>query len=98
MGKTTIKVPEELTDIAPGYLQNRIRDLDVLKDALNRKDLEAVAKLAHKTKGTAGGYGFTQLGEIAKSMEIAAKSGDSTTTEHAFNEMKSHLESIEIAA
>lgn len=96
MDKTPIKIPAELLDIAPGYLQNRIRDLDALKDALNRKDLEAVAKLSHKTKGTAGGYGFTRLGEIAKSMEIAAKSGDSAAAEREFTEMKSHLESIEI--
>lgn len=95
--KTLIKIPEELMDIAPGYLKKRIRDLEVLKDALNRKDWETVANLSHKTKGTAAAYGFTRLGELAKSLENAAKSKVFTTTEQVLAEMKSHLESIKIA-
>ena len=97
MGKIRIQIPEELLDIAPGYLENRIRDLGALKDALTRKDLEFISKLSHKTKGTAGGYGFEGLSIIAKSLEMAAKSGSIPAAESALSEMQNYLENVEIA-
>ncbi len=97
MAKFQVIIPAELHDIAPNYLQNRIRDLDVLKDALNRKDYDSIAKLAHKTKGTAGGYGFMELGELAKSLERAAKSGGSMEANEVLEKMKDYLESVEIS-
>lgn len=97
MEKIRVQIPEELRGIAPNYLKNRILDLTVLKDALNRKDFKAIAALAHKTKGTAGGYGFNELGAIAKTLEMAAKSENLTEVDTALEKMKNYLESVEIA-
>jgi HPt (histidine-containing phosphotransfer) domain-containing protein len=96
MAKIAVRIPEELRDIAPTYLESRKRDLAVLKDALTRKDFDFVAKLSHKTKGTAGGYGFDPLSVIAKSLEIAAKSQNLAEAEAAFEAMREYLESVEI--
>ncbi len=96
MGHTVITIPAELFELAPTYLQNRIRDLDTLKDALTRKDLDAIAKLCHKTKGTAGGYGFEELSVLAKNLETAAKSQDLEEIGRALSEMKNHLVDLEI--
>lgn len=96
MKKIKVQVPEELQEIAPNYLKNRILDLAVLKDALNRKDFKAISAIAHKTKGTAGGYGFDELGAIAKSLEMAAKSEVLRDADAAWEKMKIHLESVEI--
>jgi HPt (histidine-containing phosphotransfer) domain-containing protein len=92
-----VKIPADVADIAPGYLQNRIRDLDTLKDALARKDFDSIAKLAHKIKGTAGSYGFDDLSVIAKALETAAKSQDFEETAGAFERMRTYLEEVEIA-
>ena len=97
MMKNRIQIPEDLLDIAPGYLANRIRDLTGLKDALIRRDLDFIAKLAHKTKGTAGGYGFTELTPLSKTLELAAKSGNLTEVESALEAVQKYLETVEIA-
>ncbi len=96
MPKILVRIPEELRDIAPAYLESRKRDLAVLKDALTRKDFDFLAKLSHKTKGTAGGYGFDELSVIAKSLETAAKSRNPVEAESAFTAMLRYLENVEI--
>ena len=96
MLKIPVQIPEELRDIAPAYLESRKRDLEALKDALTRKDFDFIAKLSHKTKGTAGGYGFGELGVIAKSLEMAAKTQNLTEAESAFAAMESYLRKVEI--
>jgi HPt (histidine-containing phosphotransfer) domain-containing protein len=96
MTKRLIKIPDEVADIAPGYLENRIRDLDRLKDALARKDFDGISRLAHKTKGTAGGYGFPELSVLAKSLETAAKSENFAESSEALERMRIYLEEVEI--
>jgi HPt (histidine-containing phosphotransfer) domain-containing protein len=97
-GKIRVQVPEELADIAPAYLANRNRDLAVLKDALDRGDFAIVAGLMHKTKGTAAGYGFPELGNLAKSLEIAAKSKNADEARALLDRMREHLSLLEIVA
>jgi len=96
MAKIPIRIPEELHDIAPGYLERRRSDVAALKDALTRKDFEFIAKLSHKTKGTAGGYGFAELSVLAKSLEMAAKSENPGEIETAIAAMDRYLTDIEI--
>jgi len=96
MPKIAARIPAELLDIAPAYLESRKRDLLTLKDALTRKDFDFIAKLSHKTKGTAGGYGFAGLSVIAKSLEMAAKTENSTEAATALNAMSRYLEDVEI--
>ncbi|MBS1962805.1 MAG: Hpt domain-containing protein [Bdellovibrionales bacterium] len=96
MPKIIVRIPEELRDIAPTYLESRKRDLGPLKDALTRKDFDFIAKLSHKTKGTAGGYGFDELSVIAKSLEMAAKSQNPAEAATAFEAMQRYLTDVEI--
>lgn len=96
MPKCPIQIPEELREIAPSYLESRKRDLAALKDALTRKDFHFIVGLAHKTKGTAGGYGFDELSRIAKSLETAANTQNPDDTRAALETMERHLTDIEI--
>ena len=96
MAKIRVRIPTELMDIAPAYLESRKRDLAALKDALTRKDFDFIARLSHKTKGTAGGYGFAELTVIAKSLEMAARSQNTDDAEAAFSAMTRYLRDVEI--
>ncbi len=96
MDKFQIIIPHELYDLAPNYLANRIRDIALLKDALTRKDLEFISTLCHKTKGTAGGYGFAEVSQMAKRLENAAKSGDLELLAAEIEAMDDYLRNIEI--
>jgi HPt (histidine-containing phosphotransfer) domain-containing protein len=96
MGKIKVKIPKDLMDIAPGYLERRKADLGLLKDALTRNDFEFIENRSHKTKGTAAGYGFSELTEIAYALEMAAKTNNHEKIESVLNQMKTYLQDIEI--
>lgn len=72
MSEFTIEIDEDLEDIVPGFLENRKKDLVELQKFLNNKDLSEIEKIGHKVSGSSGGYGFHDLGLIAKEMEKLA--------------------------
>jgi HPt (histidine-containing phosphotransfer) domain-containing protein len=77
-------------------LESRKRDIGTLKDALTRKDFAEIVRLSHKTKGTAGGYGFSELGSIAENLETAAKSENLASVRSAIEAMRHYLSAVEI--
>ncbi len=50
-------------------------DLDRLQSALETGDAETAAKAAHSLKGATANLGLTDLSEVAKEVELSAKSG-----------------------
>lgn len=68
-----VDIPEEVADLVPGYLKKRREDLESLKSALQSSAFEVISKNAHSTKGSAGAYGFNNLGLIAAKIETLAK-------------------------
>lgn len=68
-----IEVDEDLKDILPGFMENRRNDLQTLKELLSAGNLDQIEKIGHKVAGSSGGYGFHELGHIARKIEMAAK-------------------------
>lgn len=58
------------------YIDRRKKDLDVLKNAIQISDFDQIRFIAHQIKGNAETFGFTDLGEHAKALEVLAESND----------------------
>ncbi len=91
-----IEVDKELIEILPTFLSNRQKDTVTLKEMLTSKDLAGIKKLGHKVSGSSGGYGFHELGNIAKSLEIAAESGNEQEVSSLIEQFIKYVESIEV--
>ncbi len=63
----------ELQELVDEFVQNLPRKADALKAELARGDLEALSRLAHQLKGSAGGYGFPSITDAARYLEVTAK-------------------------
>ena len=63
-----VEIEAELADLIPQYLSNRRADLHAAQDMLVEGDFRAIARLAHRIRGSAASYGFGQLGDIAFSL------------------------------
>ncbi|UYI50041.1 ATP-binding protein [Vibrio natriegens] len=85
--ETNYLVPDELTsrlsDHSPKFrkiivnFMYRIEEqLEVMDKAIEKEDLDEVAKLAHWLKGTAGSVGFDAFTEPASDLELYAKNND----------------------
>jgi HPt (histidine-containing phosphotransfer) domain-containing protein len=63
-----------------GVLAAFVADLPTMAAEIERhagaSELDRVAKLAHRMKGSAGGYGFPDIMELAAALERDARAGD----------------------
>ena len=60
----------------PGYLHNRLRDVETIASAARQDDFPTVQRIAHNLKGSGSGYGFAQLSALGRELEKLAKARD----------------------
>ncbi len=80
------------------YLDKRVEDLieiqHSLEDVKDSSNLEKIKKIGHKIKGSAGLYGFSELGEIGVRLEDTALKGDLNKLSNVVNEFQSFLNEV----
>ncbi len=91
-----VEVDEELKDILPSFLENRNKDILTLKEALANNDSSTLEKVGHKVSGSAGGYGFEELGVIAKDIELASKAGEMDKVKSLIDSFEVYVNEIEV--
>jgi signal transduction histidine kinase/DNA-binding NarL/FixJ family response regulator len=64
---------DELNRLVQMFLDDLARDAQDMQSAFVADDLDSVARLAHRLKGTAGSYGFPALTEQAARLERSAR-------------------------
>jgi signal transduction histidine kinase len=86
----------EIADLIPKFLENRSKDIDLIVDALEKKDLESVRTIGHGMKGAGGGYGFTGISDIGREIETAAKEQDSERILQGVKQLYEYLQRVEV--
>jgi HPt (histidine-containing phosphotransfer) domain-containing protein len=94
--KIVVIVDEDLQDLIPGYMENRLKDIAAIQEYLAQGDYEAIRSIGHKMKGSGGGYGFDEITNIGRAMEEAAKIGDREEIHKQTETLKTYLERVEI--
>ena len=96
-GRTYIvKVDASLSDLIPGFLKNRRKDVIMLHEALKKSDFEVVEIVGHRLRGNAGGYGFDELGLLGAQMEIAGQKHDRTGAAKLAIQLADYITHVEI--
>jgi len=96
MSKFTVEIDEDLKDIVPGFLTNRQKDIISLTDFFNEKNVSEIEKIGHKVSGSSGGYGFEELGRIAKKIEELAMNKNLTEIEPLIEKFKNYVNNVNI--
>ena len=91
-----VQVDSELKEILPTFLKNRSADCVKLNELLLSKDFESLKKLGHKVSGSSGGYGFSELGDIAKKIELSANSKNEEEVKVHIKQFIDYVENIEV--
>ncbi|MBF0143703.1 MAG: Hpt domain-containing protein [Magnetococcales bacterium] len=94
--RITVSIDKDLEDIAPGYLENRRKDLELLPQALEKADYATLRVLGHRMKGSGAGYGFNLITEIGRAIEEGAKSEDAAAIRNAIDNLGNYLERVEL--
>jgi CheY-like chemotaxis protein len=80
-----------LPELCAGYLDRRRAELSVLAQSLKNGDFKALAKAGHNLKGTGAAYGFSELTDIGRALEAAAKDADAAAIEDVLNQLDSYI-------
>ena len=75
-GKIVVHADPEIADLIPKFLENRLKDIDAIRDALDRGDFDTIRTLGHSMKGAGGGFGFPGITDIGKTLEDSAKAAE----------------------
>ncbi len=94
--KIVVFVDEDLQDLIPGYLENRLKDIAAIQASLDQGDYEAIRSTGHKMKGSGGGYGFDEITNIGRAMEEAAKIEHREEIVRQTEVLKKYMERLEV--
>lgn len=76
-----------IAPLVPQYLQQRLLDLQILKQALTQQDVTALLQLTHRIKGSACSYGLSDLSDLAALLEDHIQDRDFTAAADSLHAM-----------
>jgi HPt (histidine-containing phosphotransfer) domain-containing protein len=92
----SVEIDESLKDLIPGFLENRKKDIEKIRLALEQADFSTIQTLGHRMKGDGGGYGFDGIGEIGTALELAAARRDRESIQRQLAKLVDYLDRISI--
>ena len=95
--EAVVKVDAGLSDLIPGFLENRRRDVRTIEAALTLGDYQAIKHVAHQMKGAGGGYGFDAISEIGSALEQAAVRKDGAGVGRLTAELAAYLKNVRVS-
>jgi len=91
-----VHVDPEIADLIPGFLENRRKDTETMREALSNGDFETIQVLGHSMKGAGGSYGLDAVTDIGKFLEQAAKDKDAEGIQRWVRELSVYLDRVEV--
>lgn len=95
-GKIRVRVDPDLSDLIPGFLDNRRKDITTMQAALEQGAFETVQSLGHSMKGSGGGYGFDAITDIGAVLEQAAKDRNPGKVLSGLSDLADYLDRVEV--
>ncbi len=94
--KIVVEIDPDLEGLIPGFLENRVLDVEKLQTAMNENDFENLRSIGHSIKGVGGGYGFDLMSEYGANIETAAKESNSEAVRENVNRLDDYLKCVEV--
>ncbi|MBU2648335.1 Hpt domain-containing protein [bacterium] len=94
--RITVHIDPELADLIPGFLENRRKDIETVRERLAENDFETILLLGHSMKGNGAGYGFDELTEIGREMEQAARDKQPDAIRKTLADLVAYLENLDV--
>ncbi|WP_419788249.1 Hpt domain-containing protein [Pseudodesulfovibrio sp.] len=88
------KIDCDLEPLMPRFFDNSRKDVQGMREALAKGDMETLARMGHTAKGTGYGYGMRTMGDIGVELEAAAKAGDTAACARSIERMSVYLDTV----
>ena len=91
-----VKVPADVEEAIPLFLEMTRGDLQNLADALIKADYSKIRFIGHDLKGSGAGYGFEAISAIGKLIEDAAKRSDEEQVSGQIAALMDYLDRLDV--
>jgi chemotaxis protein histidine kinase CheA len=91
-----IRIDPDISELVPGFLANRQRDVDRLLELASSAEFSAIRLIGHSMKGAGGGYGFDRISELGADIERAALDADAGAVAVAAQCLADYLARLDI--
>lgn len=95
MDRIRLVLDKDLMDIIPDYLAHRREDCSKIMKLFEEKNFDEISRMGHKMAGSGGGYGFDEISNIGKSLEVKSKS-EPDAVPSLVKRLEDYLNSLEI--
>jgi CheY-like chemotaxis protein/HPt (histidine-containing phosphotransfer) domain-containing protein len=92
----TLLLKKDLAPLIPAFLENRKRELERLGNSIQSKNFDEIHDIGHMIKGVAGTFGFRELSDLCRDLQIHAKAQNLPELEAIHARAKNYLEEVRI--
>jgi hypothetical protein len=96
MEKIRLRAEPSVKELLPGFLENRRRDLERLREALHAGDLAAIRDLGQNIRCFSRVYGFDELTEMGEEIRSAAEACSTLRLVHLQGRLADYLARVEL--
>jgi len=97
MEKIVLRAEPAVKELLPGFLENRRRDLERLREALHAGDLGAIRDLGQNIRVFSRVYGLDELTELGEAIRSAAEECSTLRIVHLQRRLADYLARVELA-
>src|SRR5688500_19966515 len=97
MEKIRLNVEPGLRELVPGFLDNRRRDLERLRNALHSGDLAAIRDVGQNIRAFSRVYGFDELTALGEEIRCAADECSTLRIVHLQGQLADYLSRVELS-
>ena len=97
MDKILLRAEPAVRDLLPGFLENRRRDLERMREALLAGDLAAIRDLGQNIRCFSRVYGLDDLIELGEDIRSAAEECSTLRIVHLHRRLADYLARVELA-
>lgn len=94
--KIIIYADPEISDLIPGFLENRQKDIKTISEALGKKEYGTIRLIGHSMKGSGAGYGFDDLSKMGKALEKAAEKEEALSIQKELAKVETYLKNVQV--
>lgn len=70
--RNVVEIDPDIAELVPRFLNNRKCDAEKISELLREGKFGEIRVLGHSMAGSAGGYGFPEIGKLGRAIETAA--------------------------
>ena len=96
MDKIRLRAEPSVKELLPGFLENRRRDLERMRQALHAGDLAAIRDLGQNIRCFSRVYGLDELTEIGEEIRCAAEECSTLRLVHLQGRLADYLARVEL--